>query len=221
MKNKYFDLMRASSKKYAKNWKRQHEVNADGNVLYHVYDNPDCQKTEGWWDDVAFKLGSQVVIVWWTHPRMRFSDVTSDLAHTATDHMYDRSDDWLTGGEKIYKKIGKNKNRKRHIMTRMPESSTSTKNWVAALRDSEREIRATTDIVIRPSMKIEQISWARGVSICAPWEAIDVTSVNHMANEVKRILGGEVTLEELFPGYTYTKDDWANESFNQRMSKHE
>lgn len=219
MKNRHFDWMRKSAKEYAKSWRRHHEINADGNVLYHVYDNPDCQKTEGWWDDVAFRLGSQVVIVWWTHPRMGFSDETSELAHAATDHLYDKTEDWLTGGKKIYKKIGKNKNRKRLVATQMPESPISIRTWVDALRAAETEIRATTDIVIRPSISVKQLSWARGVSICAPWEAIDVTSVNHVANEVKRILAGEVTLGELFPGYTYTREDWAKESFSQKKDQ--
>lgn len=211
MKNKHFEWLRANAKKYAKTWPRANTVNSDGNVLYHVYSEP---KTEGWWDDVSFRLGSQIVIVWWTHPRLGFSDQTENLAMTACMHLYDRSETWLTSGKKIYKKIGKNKNRKRWVATRMPESSDTTKNWIKALRESEKEIRATTDIVVRPSMKIQQLSWARGVSLCMPVEAVDAASVNEMANIAKRLIKGETTLEELFPGYTYTREDWAKEPFN-------
>lgn len=212
MKNKHFEWMRAEAKKYAKTWWRNSTVNKDGNALYHCYTEP---KTEGWWDDVAFRLGSQVVIVWWVHPRMKYSDTVENMAIEACNHLYPHDDNWFEGGTKIYKKLGKNKKRKRHIMTQMKESSSSMKKWSDALRAKEKEIHSDNEISVRPSISVQQLSWARGVELCMPVEAVDAISVNEMANIAKRLLKGEVTLEQLFPGYTYTKEDWTKEAFNQ------
>lgn len=211
MKNKYFDLMRKNAKKYAKTWHRHHEVNADGNVLYHCYSEP---KSEGWWDDVAFKIGSQVVVVLWVHPRMAFKDQVNDQAMEDCNHLYP-TDDWFSGGKKIYKKLGKNKKRKRHIMTEMRQTPQSTRDWCDAIHAREKELFLTTDAVIRPSMRIEQCNHARYVYLCMPVEAVDEKSVNEMANVAKRLVKGETTLAELFPEYSYTKEDWAKEKFVQ------
>jgi hypothetical protein len=209
MKNKQFDLKRAKAKKYAKSWHRNSQLNEDGNVLYHCYPEP---KSEGWWDDVAFKIGSQVVTVWWTHPRMGFRDQVEEQAMKDCDHLYP-TESWLSEGEKIFKKIGKNKTRKRLVATRMGETPTSTRDWIDALRVREKELFLTTDVVIRPSMKIQQLDYGRGVDLCMPVEAVDEKSVNEMANLAWRLVRGETTLEKMFPGYTYSREDWAKEKF--------
>lgn len=208
MKNKYFDQKRTAAKKYAKKWHRYGEMTPLGNVLYHQYPE-EHKKTEGWWDDVAFRMGSQIVVVWWVHPRMVYSDTASNAAYELLEAApkWDLSAD----GVKNYKRIGKNKNRKRVISTTMAPIPKDFRDWADDWDAKTKLIQETGDIVIKPSIKIEQYDWCRGVSLCMPVEAIDAKSVEYMAELAKQILRGETTLEKLFPGYTYTKEDWIKE----------
>ena len=204
MKNKYFDLMRKSAKEYAKTWHRHNQLTPLGNALIHCYDNH--QHEMGWWDDVMFRLGGQVICVWWTHPRMQFADQTNEMAH----NLMPPSPPWNLGsGTPNYKRLGKNKKRKKIVSYTMDSPTPGTwKEWSAECDKKTEEVRRTTDLVIRPSMKVEQLNWCRGVSLCVPEEAIDAVSVEKMAEIAKQLLRGETTLEELYPDYTYTRHDY-------------
>lgn len=203
MKNKYFDLMRKSAKEYAKDWHRHNQLTPLGNALIHCYDNP---HEMGWWDDVMFRLGGQVICVWWTHPRMQFADQTNEMAR----NLMPPSPPWnlREGSVANYKRLGKNKKRKKIVSYTMAPIHDTWKEWSAECDKKTEEVRRTTDLVIRPSMKIEQLNWCRGVSLCIPEEAIDAVSVEKMAEIAKQLLRGETTLEELYPDYTYTRHDY-------------
>lgn len=212
MKNKRFERNRVDAKKYLKKWWRRRELTELGNAIYHVYDNPENKKTEGWWDDVAFVMGSQVVSVWWIHPRMAYHDKCSNLAQKATDEvMTYPSGDLFDGSTKNYRYLGKNKKRKKIVSHTMAPINESYRIYFDKLHEFEAKFQKTGDVVIKPHMKVEQLHWCRGVSICMPVEAIDLISVEAMAELVKKILRGETTLEKEFPDYTYTKDDWNRE----------
>lgn len=207
MKNKHFEWMRKESKAYAKPWRRNHEKTALGNVLYHSYD--EGPRDFGWWDDVAFKFGSQIVHVWWVHPRMMFADKTAEIA---CDSIPPPDEEWnLSNGVKNYKMLGKNKKRKRHVSTTMPRFSTEWTDWNARVRAATAELRTTTDLEIKPHMKIVQLAYGRGISLCVPIEAVDAESVEQIAEITKIILRGETSLDEMFRGYTYNKQNWAHD----------
>jgi hypothetical protein len=44
-----------------------------------------------------------------------------------------------------------------------------------------------------------------------PIEAVDADSVEQIAEITKMILRGETTLDEMFRGYTYNKQNWAHD----------
>ena len=207
MKNKHFEWMRKESKAYAKPWRHNHEKTALGNVLYHSYD--EGPRDFGWWDDVAFKFGSQIVHVWWGHPRMAFADKTAEIAD---DSIPSLDEEWdLSGGVKNCKMLGKNKKRKRHVSTTMPSFKTRRQERYEQVRAATAELRTTTDLEIKPHMKIVQLAHGRGISLCAPIEAVDAESVEQIAEITKMILRGETTLDEMFRGYTYNKQNWAHD----------
>ena len=215
MKNKHFEWMRKESKAYAKPWRRNHEKTALGNVLYHSYD--EGPRDFGWWDDVAFKFGSQIVHVWWVHPRMMFADKTAEIAD---DSIPSSDEEWdLSGGVKNYKMLGKNKKRKRHVSTTMPSFKTWRQERYGQVKAATAELRTTTDLEIKPHMKIVQLAHGRGISLCAPIEAVDAESVEQIAEITKMILRGETTLDEMFRGYTYNKQNWAHDKSVSTMSE--
>jgi hypothetical protein len=207
MKNKHFEWMRKESKAYAKPWRRNHEKTALGNVLYHSYD--EGPRDFGWWDDVAFKFGSQIVHVWWVHPRMVFADKTAEIAEDSIPSLDEVLD--LSGGVKNYKTLGKNKKRKRHVSTTMPSLKPQWQERYEQVKAATAEVRATTDLEIKPHMKIVQLAHGRGISLCMPIEAVDADSVEQIAEITKMILRGETTLDEMFRGYVYTKQNWVHD----------
>lgn len=215
MKNKHFDWKRSQAKKYAKTWHRANKLTSLGNALIHCYDNPHDM---GWWDDVAFKLGSQVVMVWWIHPRMAFSDQTKDIAYNLLPPAPEF--DAFKRSTPNYKRVGKNKKRKKIVSYTMAPVHKSWTDWADDWDKATEQVRRTTDLVIRPSIKVEQLSWCRGVSLCIPEEAIDAPSVEKVAEIAKKLLRGETTLEELYPDYTYTRHDYAADASKSKTPEY-
>ena len=205
MKNKHFDRKRSAAKLYAKSWHRANKLTPLGNALIHCYETP---KKYGWWDDVMFRLGSQVVVVWWVHPRMTFSDETSEMAHD----LLPPAPEWniRANSTPVYKKVGKS--RKKTVAYTMAPVHKSFADWCEEWDNHKEQIRRTTDLVIRPSMKVKQLDWCRGVSLCIPEEAVDAASVEKVAEIAKKLLRRETTLEEPYPGYGYTRHDYEHEA---------
>lgn len=212
-KNKEFERRRIAAKKYAKTDWMQSRLNEHGNYVYHCYDNPDVKKTEGWWDDVSFKFGSQKIVVAWVHPRMAFSDETDNQAHLS----FKSAPKWdiFDKAKPIYKKVGSKRARKKVIAwatsSDKNESHDNFRKWMDEFGLFLEKFRSETDLVIRPSIKIEQMDYCRYVTLVCPIEVVDEASLNQMAELTKKILRRETTLEKEFPNYTYTKEDWLKE----------
>lgn len=208
MKNSRIEHKIAAAKRYAKSWHRYPEMTPNGVVLYHSYPE-EHKKTEGWWDDAAFRLGSQIVMVCWVHPRMRYSDMTSEIARAQMPPAPDSK--FFEGGVKNYRRIGKNKNRKRLVSTTLTPFSGEFSEWCDLLNKRTIEIQETSDIQVRPEIKVTQCDWARLVDVCMPVEAVDAQSVEDMTLAVKDILAGNITLQDLFGDYVYDRNTWLSE----------
>ncbi|MDO5686440.1 MAG: hypothetical protein Q4G42_03490 [Neisseria sp.] len=213
MKNQKYEKMRRSAKQYAKKW--SHPVSAQGNYLTRIYDEP---QQLGWWDDVVFRMGSQIVSVWWMHPR------TAYQTQAAFPQIEDGVGDCAIAMEEnlvpVYRYLGKNKKRKKVLYYEPAEQDVAAEDesadendaaYEAALAAEEKALRES-DVVIRPHMQVTQTPWGKWVDLCMPVEAVDVASVEAMAATARRLLRGETSLNELFPHYTYSKTDWIKEN---------
>jgi hypothetical protein len=205
MKNKKFERNIQSAKRYAKIWKRR--LSKKKNYIPHCYDGT---KTLGWWDDVFFRYGSQVIAVWWVHPRTVYQDKCKEIAYNEFIKIKPEEDTSLfEAAETVYKQLGKTKKRKRAQFYRLTSSSQSICEWRNAMKEREEELLKTSDVAIRPYISIRQLDWCRGVDICLPIEVIDEESLETLADLVRDILSGRKKFEDLYPeGYTYTCDDW-------------
>jgi hypothetical protein len=140
---------------------------------------------------------------------MVFADKTAEIADDSIPSLDEVLD--LSGGVKNYKRLGKNKKRKRHVSTTMPGLKPQWQERYAQVKAATVEVRATTDLEIKPHMKIVQLAHGRGISLCMPIEAVDADSVEQIAEITKMILRGETTLDEMFRGYVYTKQNWVHD----------
>lgn len=207
MKNKRIEAKIRNAKRYAKAWNRP--VNAQSNYIVHCYDEP---KQYGWWDDVFFKLGSQVVAVWWVHPRQRYVYLCDELVEqTLSRPPIDMTTNSFTTTP-IYPT---NANNKKNSKKAKQYQVTFSPNRLALFEEKQKlrqQILLTSDIVVTPYMQVMQYDWCRGVDICLPMEVVDETSVDELALIVRKLLTCETTLAELYPDYHYSKFDWQQEN---------
>lgn len=206
MKNPFIEKKRQHAKQYAQNWQRQ--LNLQGNYLPHAY--PETERKQfGWWDDVFFKLGSQIVEVWWIHPRLHYQNLCGNLVDTQLEmpkHYIGMF------GEKVYMPVGKSRKKVKYYRS---GDNPYKAEWEQYFKQREillNQALNQSDFVVYPSIEVEQLNWCRGVNLCLPIEAVDEQSVNEMAKIAKSLLLRETTLAELFPDYAYTKENWQQEN---------
>lgn len=207
MKNKFYEKKIQLSKQYHSKYRVWDPVRQI--QIYHCYDNvePDALS---WWDDVAFKYGKQKVLVFWQHPRMVFTDTCEQIAYHK-QNWPDRKG-LFDGEKKIYKKVGKSRKK---VISYSVDIDVSEQVARRILSDSWHEeteqVRQTTDFKVRPSFIVRQYTYCRAIAFVAPVEIRNEDELKVMADMAKSLLTGKTSLDQLFPNYVYTKDDWKRE----------
>lgn len=214
-KNKHIEYLRKRSQRYAKTAKNGNRWDHQRGIkVYHVYDEP-CDKS--WWDDVAFMMGSQQVVVWYVHPRFRYQDQVNDLAREQLEsERPPRADDWFLGGTKNYRYVGKNKKRKRVVSITCPEMPVQTKEYYDRLFALEKQMYRTSDVEVGCEFKVKQYSYCRGVEICIPVEVCNEDDLEKLVQMVRGYLTEPGSFERTWKGYKYTRDDW-NKDFPEEV----
>jgi len=208
MKNPYVEKNIKAAKIFANKWKNTHRLTERGNYLPHSYTG---ERVLSWWDEVLFPLGSQLVIVNWTHPRMKYRDEVESAAY---DEMLRRKPlpdyNLFEKSTPIYKKVGKG-SRKRIIYWKFPAPNDNTE-WNKEWRELKNQMLEKSDIVIRPSMTVKQTNRGRVVDICLPIEVVDQKSIEDVASYVKGVLCGVVSFQSCYrDGYSYGCADWVKD----------
>lgn len=220
MKNRHIEKLRAQSKAYARDKRTHSKTQWDSKrkiYVYHVYypeGTPEYKK-HTYWDDVSFYHGSQMISVWWTHPRYHYID---ELDHLAWEHTSEKFKEPAVLaideiGEKIYKAIGKNKKRKRHVSTQV--TYNRNEQFFDEWKRTSKEYCATSDMVVKCSYKIAQYGYCRGIDMCAPFEIRSEDDLLKLAEFVKVCLADPYHFKKTFGDYTYTKEDWKQENADE------
>lgn len=210
MKNKKFEYNRRKMKETHRNNGMRLDTHR-GIHAYHLY--PEPLRDKAWWDDFSFIRNNYKVVVWFTHPRMIYHDkVTSAVFEEALKIKPERDsfDKWFDKANANYKKVGKS--RKKIVTYTCPESTKEQQEWYARVKWEEEIALTTSAFSVKPSIKIECLDWCRGVSLCAPVEAVSEDGLRQLKTLVTRLLNGETTLEKEFPNYLYTSNDWIREN---------
>lgn len=209
MKTFYVEQRKKSAKLFHKNnQKSTHYKN--GILIRHLYSDLN-KNTLSWWDDVGFILNDYRVSIDWTHPRQAFWDHVHNLAIDIvleTDHEQELNSIRLREMQTpIYKKVGRSRKKiKLYEHNFLPDNG-----YIDALKQAEREIASSTDFVVVPSLDISWTNHSRFVSACLPMEICNEHDLMTLVSSIKRLISHEVTLNELFPNYHYTKQNWADE----------
>lgn len=211
MKNRHFELLRTQMRDFHRHhpW-RLH----DGLFIPHTYTEP-CSLS--WWDDVGFILNGRRVMVWWQHPRSKFSD---EIAKRAQQEAGVMPDEPLFRDEaRLSKRVGRS--RKRVVVHRTQCCSEALRAYFdRANAIEQRLLLEGIDYSVGVSMTMRRYRWGVGMELCAPLEVCGVDGVRRLASLARRLAKREVTVEEAFPGYRYDRDMWLNEA-RERGGRHE
>ena len=168
------------------------------------------QDALSWWDDVGFILNRRRVIVWWRHPRHVYRDAIEELAQEQAGEF--PFDDWLTQGAiPNYRKVGRS--RKKIVSYTCRPPSEASRAYFQRLRALEQDMSMQgIDRDVRPSSKRKRLSWATGLELVAPLEVRSEQELAVVADLARRLLLGQTTLAQEFPGYCYAKERWQAEA---------
>ena len=209
MKTFYVEQRKKSAKNFHRNnQQRTHYKN--GILIHHLYPDRN-ENTLSWWDDVGFILNNYRVSIAWNHPRQAFLEHVQNLAFDMVSEAYSEDEFNLLGLSEeqtpIYKKIG----RSRKIIKLYKQNFLPDNGFIEALRKTERELAACTDFNVVPKLDIRWTKRSRFVSACLPMEIRGEDDLMVLASTVKRLIKREVTLNELYPEFCYTKQNWLDE----------
>lgn len=150
-------------------------------------------------------------MVWWVHPRMEYSDALNDMAWKEAGDPPARTADMFSPGEKQWKKVGRS--RKKVISYLCRPTPDSQQDYYAKLRAIESRMESEgIDMVVRPSISVKRLAWCIGVELCIPADVRTDEEVRALALLTMRLLKGETSLANEFPGYEYGRPEWLAEA---------
>ena len=184
----------------------------DGVKIFHCYEDPPPKMS--YWDDCSLRVGSQILSVWWTHPRYEYQNKCREFAHVkmhARNGMMPRDDGWINSGEKISRKVGKS--RKKVSCYRMSALSQESIDWFDELKKIELEVLGDVNNGVRvvPWYQVEQLRYGRMMDLCMPLEVRCDSEVIELAKLAKEIYVKKLRLADICPQYEYTAEDWCDE----------
>lgn len=206
MKNSYQEKLRISAKIFHRNNRGERFTN--GLIVRHLYDETNMTKLS-WWDDVSFILNNYLVQVSWIHPRLAFKDQIEIDAHKKVEHLDIGVDDFMSQSKPNYTKIGRSRKK---IISHTLTGPLISDSWKQAFDVAYTETLKEADYQIEPYIKLEWMPHGRFVELCAPIEVRNEQELMVLATLVRRLLKHETTLEEEFPHYVYTEENWVAES---------
>lgn len=206
MKIPRLEAMRRSQREYH----RSHPwgLSAGGLYIPHTYEEKTADSLTTW-DDVGFILNGRRIIVWFEHPRYVYGEA---LWNKVWELVGDGpTDNWLTeGGTKNYKRIGRS--RKKLVSTTLRAPSPAKRAHYDLLKATfERLSSEGIAYSVPVSWKPKRLWWAMGVNIVAPIEIRNEQDLAELASLAKKLLKGQTSLQNAFPNYRYTRDEWLRE----------
>jgi hypothetical protein len=179
-----------------------------GIKVYHDYPES-MQGTCSWWDDLAFRIGSQVVAVSWRHLRQAYQEEIRDLSYKAmapyepaeAPAMFD-----FNAHTKIYRKIG-NGRKKLSAYQMDTASDLGWAEYYQRRRDMEEELLQTSVIAVKPRMTVTLSPWSKHVELVCPFEVRSEPELLALAAYTKALL----TRRAALPNVSYSAIDWIAE----------
>lgn len=205
MKNKTVEHLKIKARQYHRSKRGDHFE--DGILIFHLYDATDHSRLT-WWDDVTFILNDYRVALAWIHPRMAYEDMIEDAVTGMTADI--PAPDIMGVATPIYKSAGKS----RKTINSWRCDPVDRSDWQERYNQAREQAIQAADYTIAPSLTSRWGKYSRLVTLCAPLEVRNESDLRALAALAKRLLKREVTLEEVFPDYHYTRADWQRDNLH-------
>ena len=205
MKSRHREKLRRQAKEYH----RTNGLAADegGIQSRHVFE-PDCLLS--WWHDLGFVFNKRGMMIWWTHPRLRYADAISDAAWNEAGTP-PKSASPLFASEPQWKRVGRS--RKKIISYLARETPAELRRYYDHLQNIETRLRATGIVhQVSPALRVTQLKWGTGIDLCVPMELRTKEDAEAIVALSKKLLKRGTTLALEFPEYQYGQIEWLNEA---------
>lgn len=200
-----------------KNAKLMHKNNrmqtcfANGILTRHLYSG-EQKESLSWWDDFGFILNDYRVSVVWSHPRQVFRDFIEseaiELVLKNNPELAQCTSSAELKQKPVYKKVG----RSRKKVKWYEFGATPDDDYLTRLKEKELELEESTEFQALPSFDITWTNRSRLVIACIPMEIRTESDLVSLASVVRQLIRRDITMNDLFPGFRYTRWDWKNEA---------
>lgn len=178
--------------------------------VFHIDDSSHLE-TDGLslYADIGLVLNDCEVTVWWRHPRHVYREEIETFAMRELGPGPEEG--WLhdVSGPN-HAPVGKSRKRIVSYTTNPPsEAQRDHYDRIDALMTQYRE--EGIDLQVRVSCRRKRWKWATNISIVAPFEIQSLNDVLQLADLAKKLIAGEASIQSMFPGYAYGREDWLRE----------
>jgi hypothetical protein len=142
---------------------------------------------------------------------MEYADAINELAWKEAGDPPARVADYLTSGEKQWKKVGRSRKKvESYLCAPTPDN---VQEYYAKHSAIESRLESEgIDLVVRPSISVKRLSWCIGVDLCIPFDVRNGEEVRVLAGLAKSLLKGETNLVSEFAEYEYGRAEWLAEA---------
>ena len=110
-----------------------------------------------------------------------------------------------------YRKVGRSRKKIVSYTCRPPSEAQS--QYYESLRALEQKVSAQgVECEVCPSAKRQRLPWATGLELVVPLEVRNEQELAVVAGLARRLILGQTSLNEEFPGYRYGKENWLSEA---------
>ncbi|NMM38333.1 MAG: hypothetical protein HHJ09_12660 [Glaciimonas sp.] len=205
MKNPHVERLKRRAKQ--RHRARRGDHFEGGIMCFHHYDRLLADRLT-WWDDVTFVLNNYRVALAWTHPRMAYEDAIDAEADRLTADL--PSDNFMRDGTPVYRTVGRSRKQIIHTVYEPCTQTDRHDQW----QQARKQVMLSANIQIGPSLDAHWCQYSRVINLCVPIEVRNESDLRQLVALTRRLLMREVTLQEAFPDYQYTRADWEREGLH-------
>ena len=204
MKNKYMEQLRLSQKLHGKG-------RSKGFKLIYDYSYRNDNNSLTWWDDLYFWLNGIRYFVAFVHPRMKYKDTCEQIVYDTLSPSCPEHKDIFTPYE--YKQVGKSR-KKVEYYTMEDSGGDAYTEWLKMLWEEEKLLCASSDVCIRPFVRVEWLQRGKMIEVCAPYELLSEEQALFFVGMVREHYKAGTLYEWIgrMKAVVYTKDNWPKEN---------
>lgn len=203
MKNNKMELLNILHRKYG-------EGRATGvHCPYDLSENNTYNLT--YWLDIYFWLNGIRYFVAFVHPRQKYIDTCEQIVWDSLYPSCPKNKETFVQYE--YKKVGKSRKKVKYY-TMEDSNRDAYTEWLKMLWEEEKLLCASSNVCIRPSVRVKWLQRSKMIEICAPYELLSEEQALFFVGMVREHYKAGTLYEWVgrMKAVVYTKDNWLKEN---------